>query len=139
MAGSFGSEFVAQFRKARAEQRAAEATRAPRKTNVIGVMVSLLVNAVTAIGVFQFHWTVGTGLTLYWAENVMTAIVVAIVFAIWRVSHASDPLQPRTKTGEVVMIGTAFNLAHLIFLPRFSSSSCRKSRRRSSSSASRSC
>ena len=81
---------------------------------LIGLTQSLLVNAVTVIGVFQLRWPVGTGLALYWAETFVTAIAILILFIVWRIGRDTD-----RRAGEVGgLIGTsfAFNIAHFIFL-----------------------
>lgn len=99
---------------------AAEGGSAPlakaKQVDLIGAVQTVLVNTVTAVGVFKLTWPVGTGLALYWAENMMTTVVVSIVLSVWFVAHRGEDAQPRTRPGEVAMIGTVFGIGQLIFL-----------------------
>jgi hypothetical protein len=85
-----------------------------------GIVYSLLVNAVSIVGVYVVHWTVATGLALYWAENVMTGVLLLIAIALWRTSRrSSDPDLRGPSAGEVAIVTTIFNGAHLVFLVCF--------------------
>jgi hypothetical protein len=85
-----------------------------------GIVYSLLVNAVSIVGVYVIHWTVATGLALYWAENVMTGVLLLIAIALWRASRTRTEVDPGgASVGEVAIVTTIFNGAHLVFLACF--------------------
>jgi len=51
----------------------------------IGAAVqALAINAVTIYGVFGLHWSVGTAIALYWAENVLRGMVILVLLAVWQ-------------------------------------------------------
>ena len=83
----------------------------------LGVASTVLVNAVSILGVYQFHWPVGTALALYWAENVLTGLVLIATILLWR-THAKNEEQG-PSAGEVTLITLVFNAAHLGFLLAF--------------------
>lgn len=83
----------------------------------IGVSHAILVNAVTALGVFQRHWPVGSALALYWSETVLGAILMFVLIAIWR---RGRPATDRDAgTFEILGISLVFNAAHFVFLLLF--------------------
>jgi hypothetical protein len=97
---------------------------APRVKNpggFLGVISAILVNSVSIIGVYRLHWSVGTGLALYWSENLLTGVVVVGTIALWRASQPRpEERAPRvTSPGEVAVITLVFNAAHFAFLLAF--------------------
>jgi hypothetical protein len=81
---------------------------------IVGLTQTVLINAVTVIGVFQLRWTVGTGLGLYWAETFLTAIAVGVLYLVWRFGRADD--LPANEIGQLIGVSFAFNFAHFLFL-----------------------
>src|SRR5690349_1054249 len=67
--------------------------REAKQVDLIGAVQTILVNAVTAVGVFKLTWPVGTGLALYWAENMMTTVVVFVVLYVWFIAHRGEDMQ----------------------------------------------
>jgi len=71
----------------------------------LGIVFAILINSISILGVYQFGWSVGTGLALYWAENVLTGLIVIA--------------RNRKNAGEVAVITVVFNGAHFLFLLAF--------------------
>ena len=96
-----------------------EPVRPPQTTaqRTVGLLQTILINAVTVIGVFQMRWPVGTGLALYWAETFLTAIAIAILFLVWRYGRQAS--RRSGDVGGLIGVSFAFNVAHFIFLVFF--------------------
>jgi hypothetical protein len=86
-----------------------------------GATQALAINAVSIGGVFGLGWPVGTGIALYWAENVLRGILVLVLLIAWRFSRDTG----RDDTNHVFQnftikqflgYGLAFNAAHALFL-----------------------
>jgi hypothetical protein len=96
---------------------------APRVKNpggFLGVISAVFVNSVSIIGVYRLHWTVGTGLALYWSENVLTGVIVIATIALWRfVQPRTEDRGITTPPWEVAVITLVFNAAHFAFLLAF--------------------
>lgn len=103
--------------KRREPSKPAEQNRA----GFLGIVSTLLVNSVSILGVYKFHWPVGTGLALYWSENLLTGVVVVVTIALWRATQLRPEERARrtTSPGEVVVITIVFNAAHFAFLLAF--------------------
>ena len=84
---------------------------------IVGLTETILINGVTLIGVFQLRWPVGTGLALYWGETFLTAIVILILFVVWRIGRSVD--RRATDVGGLIGVSFAFNAAHFLFLLYF--------------------
>lgn len=106
-------EFRAEYRKEKGEQGVAPP---PRERTFLGFAHTVLVNSITILGVFKWRWTVGTALALYWAENLLTGLLIVAIVVIWRRVHAATAGELRTSTSEVALMTLVFNAAHLAFL-----------------------
>jgi hypothetical protein len=92
------------------------APRVKHPTGLLGIISAILVNSVSIIGVYRLHWTVGTGLALYWSENLLTGVILIGTTALWRPAvRGPRPVSP----GEVALITLVFNAAHFAFLLAF--------------------
>jgi len=88
----------------------------------IGAAVqALAINAVTIYGVFGLHWSVGTAIALYWAENVLRGVVILVLLAVWQKffrrmdrSGAIDARKFTIKT--FLLFSGALTAAHAVVL-----------------------
>jgi len=53
-------------------------------STALRVLVGSIVNGITVYGVFILGWSVATALALYWIENVVTIVLVALLFVLHR-------------------------------------------------------
>jgi len=82
---------------------------------------ALAINAVTIYGVFGLHWSVGTAIALYWAENVLRGVVILVLLAVWQKffrrmdrSGAIDARKFTIKT--FLLFSGALTAAHAVVL-----------------------
>jgi hypothetical protein len=90
-------------------------------SGAVALLWILGVNAVPAWGLFACGWGTGTALVLYWCENVLAALLVALRVAIFvrfslflnrrhgRVGHLSQGRYPAAHEGHVVYEGSSFS------------------------------
>jgi hypothetical protein len=90
---------------------------APRRS-VFEVAWSLLINAVAIGGVYWVDWPVGTGLALYWVENVITGTLMVLAILVWRARRPTgDIRQPAgPEVMDVALITVFLNGGYLPFL-----------------------
>lgn len=75
---------------------------------------AILINAVTAFGVFKWRWPVGTALALYWTETVLGTLLLVVLLVIWRWGREVETRG--AGVGEILTTSAVFSGAHLIFL-----------------------
>ncbi|MEK6375430.1 MAG: DUF6498-containing protein [Acidobacteriota bacterium] len=73
---------------------------------VAGAAQALAINAVSVYGVFFADWPVGTGIALYWAENVLRGLLILILLGVRR----------KRPTSVFLLLTFLFNAVHAVFL-----------------------
>jgi len=88
----------------------------------IGAAVqALAINAVTIYGVFGLHWSVGTAIALYWAENVLRGMVILVLLAVWQLffrqpDRSGIGAQRKFTIKTFLLFSGALTAAHAVFL-----------------------
>jgi Family of unknown function (DUF6498) len=105
---------------------------------ILEMILSVIVNAIPVGGMIFKDWSPATGLTLYWCENLIGSLLIAIRIAIHRrLTHkrGHERLQINQVTtttggkrsyekkasylGEFLTLSIAFTIAHGVFLAAF--------------------
>lgn len=90
-----------------------------RELVVIGLAQALLVNSVTLLGVYQFGWPVATGLALYWAENLLTGLILIATTAMWLRANRGSAGGLPVRIGDLTTMTLVFAAGHFVFLAAF--------------------
>jgi uncharacterized protein DUF6498 len=82
------------------------------------VLLAVIVTGITVYGVFILGWSVATALALFWCENVVGIVLIALLFLIHRsVTHMRGHNRP--VLAAFVFQASVFTLFHGIFLSFF--------------------
>ena len=82
------------------------------------VLLATIVNGITVYGVFVGGWTVATALALYWSENVLGIVLLALLFTIHRiVTHKRG--HQRGLLQAFLFQSSLFTFFHGVFLGLF--------------------
>ena len=82
------------------------------------VLLATIVNGITVYGVFVGGWTVATALALYWSENVLTIILLGLLFTLHRVvTHKRGHTRGFLKA--FLFQSSIFTFFHGVFLGLF--------------------
>jgi hypothetical protein len=71
-----------------------------------GAAQALAINAVSIYGVFVADWPVGTGIALYWAENLLRGLLIFALLGVRR----------KRPTSAFLLLTFLFNAVHALFL-----------------------
>ncbi len=84
-------------------------------TALLRIVQAMVINSITVYGVFGARWTVATAIALYWSENIIAIVLIALRFVLHRaVTHKRGHTRGVLKT--FLQTTLIFTIAHGIFL-----------------------
>ncbi len=84
-------------------------------TALLRIVQATVINSITVYGVFGARWTVATAIALYWSENIIAIVLIALRFVLHRaVTHKRGHTRGVLKT--FLQTTLIFTIAHGIFL-----------------------